>query len=79
MSKEIKNIQKLTEEKIKEYLEDIIYSKPDPKQDIVIWCWGYEDNKGNFRCGFMEQFDKAMKEHVKNYKLDYGNLDKSNL
>lgn len=56
----------LTKEDIEEALKEIIYgqeSKNKPKFEV--WAFGYEDENGNIRCGFLEEFDKAMKESIK--------------
>lgn len=64
------NYDLLTEEKIKEIIKDTLYSVKDPKCNIQLWAFGYEDEHGNIKCGFLEEFDKAMKEEVKKMFTD---------
>ena len=61
---------KITKEEIEKFLKDLTYNPKHNKNNLTIWCWGYEDDKGNFRCGFMEEFDKAMKEYARNMNID---------
>lgn len=58
----------LTEDKLRQAIEDTMYGKPKSDSKLVIYAFGYEDENGNIRCGFMEEFDKAMKEHIKSLK-----------
>lgn len=54
---------KLTAKQIEEYLKDLTY-KADKKFKLNIWAFGTIDDEGNIKCGFLEEFDKAMKEEV---------------
>lgn len=58
----------ITEDSIRKVLEDIIYGKSKSDSKLVVYAFGYEDENGKIRCGFMEEFDKAMKEHIKSLK-----------
>lgn len=56
----------LTKEDIEKVLKDMMYdSSKNDKRRIVLHCFGTIDDDGNVHCGFMEDFDKAMKESVK--------------
>lgn len=63
----------LTKEKIEEYLKELTADLKEDKPKLEIWAFGYEDENGKIRCGFLEEFDKAMKESLLNNKLNDSN------
>lgn len=63
MEDKYKNI---TKEEIEGFLNDIMYNeKENSGRKMQIWVPAWEDKDGNFRCPFMEEFDKAMKAEFK--------------
>lgn len=60
-----KEYKKLTEESIRELLNDVMYPKDTRDNKITLYTFGYEDEDGKIVCGFMDEFDKAMKEEAR--------------
>lgn len=57
---------KISKEKLEEYLKDIMTDVvSNNEKSFNIYTSGYIDDNGELRCGFLEEFDKAMKEELK--------------
>lgn len=61
------NMNKITKEELEKFLEDNSTQKSD--REFKIYVPALIDEDGNIKCGFLEMFDQAMKDALK----DYGN------
>jgi len=58
---------KITEESLLKSIKDIISTTPECETPFVVYVTAYEDKDGNIICPFMDKFNEAMKEELKNY------------